>query len=154
MTPPNTYGRAILVGVLLSFVCVILLLTGTAIFGTQVPIKGTTSAPRFHHHSSNVGTHCLLPNEVNEAGEGRAAFPHAQSHAAAREHRHPSPRLPIPAGVSPATPPAMEMCKAAMELRPHTFPQQRPKCLQAARTAPCVKPRVPRPVGVGLRPGR
>ena len=39
MTPPNTYGRAILVGVLLSFVCVILLLTGTAIFGTQVQFE-------------------------------------------------------------------------------------------------------------------
>ena len=39
MTTPNTYGRAILVGVLLSFVCVILLLTGPAIFGTQVQFE-------------------------------------------------------------------------------------------------------------------
>jgi hypothetical protein len=35
----------------------------------------------------------------------------------------------------------MEICKTPVELASHTFPQQQPKSLQAARTAPCVKPR-------------
>lgn len=41
MTTPHVHGRAILFGVLLSFICSFLLLTGTAIFGTQVQFERT-----------------------------------------------------------------------------------------------------------------
>ena len=41
MTPCKPYGRAILLGVLLSFACVILLLTGIAIFGTPTQFERT-----------------------------------------------------------------------------------------------------------------
>lgn len=41
MNTPNAYGRAILFGVLLSLVCAIFLLTGTAIFGTTTQFERT-----------------------------------------------------------------------------------------------------------------
>ena len=41
MNTLNAYGRAILFGVLLSFVCVILLLSGAAIFGTPTQFERT-----------------------------------------------------------------------------------------------------------------
>ena len=41
MTTPHAPGRAILFGVLLSFVCLFLLLIATAIFGSQVQFERT-----------------------------------------------------------------------------------------------------------------